>query len=134
MIGKIARELRAHAPFTAFGAFTGIIIILIIFFGGILAQVVKISPTIFFILHPAHVFLSALVTASMYKLSEPHCKILLVVIIGYVGSIGIATISDSIIPYVGELLLNLPNRGIHRKTIIDKSCGNFRCFISINKA
>lgn len=29
------------------------------------------------------------------------------------GSIGIATISDSLLPYLGETLLNLPNRGIH---------------------
>ncbi|MGB2990623.1 MAG: hypothetical protein WBC98_11775, partial [Candidatus Zixiibacteriota bacterium] len=34
-------------------------------------------------------------------------------IIGYSGSIGIATISDSIIPYLGEVLLGMPNRGIH---------------------
>ncbi len=33
--------------------------------------------------------------------------------IGYIGSIGIATLSDSIIPYLGELLLKLPNKDIH---------------------
>jgi hypothetical protein len=33
--------------------------------------------------------------------------------IGYTGSIGIATISDSLIPYLGEALLLMPNRGIH---------------------
>jgi hypothetical protein len=33
--------------------------------------------------------------------------------IGYLGSIGIATISDSIIPYFGEIVLGMPNRGIH---------------------
>jgi hypothetical protein len=30
-----------------------------------------------------------------------------------VGSVGIATISDCVIPYVGETLLELPNRGVH---------------------
>jgi len=34
-------------------------------------------------------------------------------LIGYTGSVGIATLSDSIIPFVGESLLNLPNKGIH---------------------
>ena len=34
-------------------------------------------------------------------------------IIGYISSIGIATISDSIIPYFGEVMLRMPNRGIH---------------------
>ena len=41
------------------------------------------------------------------------CNIWVLLVIGYVGSIGIATISDSLIPYLGETLLNLPNRGIH---------------------
>jgi len=34
-------------------------------------------------------------------------------VIGYLGSVGIATLSDCVIPYVGELLLDLPNRGVH---------------------
>ncbi|MBP7089034.1 MAG: hypothetical protein KBB01_07055, partial [Candidatus Omnitrophica bacterium] len=34
-------------------------------------------------------------------------------IIGYMGSIGIATISDSIIPYLGEILLRMPKREMH---------------------
>jgi len=34
-------------------------------------------------------------------------------IIGYIGSIGIATISDSLIPYLAEFLLRMPKRAIH---------------------
>ena len=34
-------------------------------------------------------------------------------LVGYVGSIGIATLSDCIIPYVGERLLGMPNPGPH---------------------
>ena len=60
---KIAfRELRYHAPFTFFGAAMGIIAI--IFFQKIPHQ---LSLKIFYILHPMHVLLSALVTASMYE-------------------------------------------------------------------
>ena len=73
----------------------------------------EISYNIFYILHPGHVALSALVTASIYKLHIYKSKLWSIIIIGYVGSIGIATLSDSIIPYFGEVLLNLPNRGIH---------------------
>ena len=40
-------------------------------------------------------------------------NLLLLILIGYIGSIGIATLSDSIIPYLGEILLDLPNKGIH---------------------
>lgn len=35
------------------------------------------------------------------------------VVVGYFGSIGIATLSDCIIPFIGETLLELPNRGLH---------------------
>ena len=72
---------------------------------------------IFYILHPAHVVLSALVTASMYELHRKKpgggSFLFKVFLVGYTGSIGIATLSDSIIPYLGEVLLSLPNREIH---------------------
>ena len=41
------------------------------------------------------------------------CNLWILLAIGYLGSIGIATLSDSLIPYLGELLLDLPNRGLH---------------------
>jgi hypothetical protein len=34
-------------------------------------------------------------------------------LIGYIGSVGIATLSDSFIPYLGEWILDFPNRGLH---------------------
>lgn len=83
----------------------------------------KISYSIFYLLHPLHVILSALVTASLYKLHtcqnfsgqciKGKCNFWILLFIGYLGSVGIATLSDSIIPYLGEILLNMPNRGIH---------------------
>jgi len=33
--------------------------------------------------------------------------------IGYAGSIGIATLSDSLMPYLGEVILKMPHRHIH---------------------
>ena len=110
---QIVKELRDHAPFTIFGVLTGIIIM--IFLQKIPS---KLSYNIFYILHPIHIILSALVTASMYKLHKcgrmrRKCNIWVLLLIGYVGSIGIATVSDSLIPYLGEVLLRMPNRGIH---------------------
>ena len=109
----IAKELRDHAPFTIFGAITGVIIMII--FQKIPS---KVSYNLFYILHPIHVLLSALVTASMYELHKcgrlgVKCNLWILLVIGYVGSVGIATISDSLIPYLGEVLLRMPNRGIH---------------------
>ncbi|MBU1854039.1 MAG: hypothetical protein KJ957_08380, partial [Candidatus Omnitrophica bacterium] len=117
-VKQISRELKDHAPFTFFGAITGIIVM--VFFQKMPS---KLSYDVFYVLHPIHVLLSALVTASMFKLHEcgcisakclrGKCNFWVLLIIGYAGSVGIATISDSLIPYLGETLFNMPNRGIH---------------------
>ena len=78
----------------------------------------KASYNVFYIFHPAHVLLSALATASMYQLHKcpverKRCSLLILLIIGYLGSIGIATLSDSVIPYFGEALLKMPHREVH---------------------
>ena len=105
----IANELRIHAPFTAFGTVTGIVIMAVV----IHARMPKeISSALFWTFHPLHVFLSALVTAGMYR-RHGAGGVWRTLLIGYLGSIGIATLSDSIIPYVGEVLLDLPHRGMH---------------------
>ncbi len=112
MLRRITNELREHAPFTTFGAVTGVIIIVIIVFSNVLPQVNQVSYPVFYTLHPAHVVLSALVTTAMYK-KYGNGKIWMTILIGYFGAIGIATLSDSVIPYLGEVLLDLPNKGIH---------------------
>jgi len=99
----IAKELKRHGTFTAFGAATGIIIMAIIVFGDVPP---KISYTLFYILHPIHVILSALVTTAIYKLYT-RGKLWVAILIGYTGSIGIATLSDAIIPYIGAHLLGI---------------------------
>jgi len=112
MIRRIFGELAHHVPFTASGAVSGVIIMLIMVSGDVLPQVASVSYTVFYILHPAHVVLSALVTTAMYK-KYGNGKIWAAILIGYFGSIGIATLSDSVIPYLGEILLGLENRGAH---------------------
>ncbi|MEA3492989.1 MAG: hypothetical protein U9R38_01230 [Candidatus Margulisiibacteriota bacterium] len=113
MLKRIVKELERHAPFTTFGALTGIVVMLLFY-----RLPEGLSFQVFYVLHPLHVVLSALVTASMYEhykcgILKVKCNLLTLLAIGYVGSIGIATLSDSLIPYLGEVLLNLPNREIH---------------------
>ena len=101
-IKVILDELAGHSPFTLFGAFTGIILMLV--FRNIQHET---SEILFYIFHPAHVVLSAIVTAAMFKLHTKKPKFIIVLLVGYFGSLGIATFSDSLIPYVGEILLGL---------------------------
>ena len=104
MLKRIITELKEHAPFTALGALTGIIIMAIM----VLAEVPSgISHTVFYTLHPIHIVLSALVTTAMY-VKYRQSKIWVAVLVGWTGSIGIATISDAIIPYLSGGLLNVP--------------------------
>ncbi len=97
---QVLIELKAHSPFTMFGAFTGIMLMLL--FRNISHQA---SYRLFYIFHPAHVVLSAMVTASLFRLHEKTKGFLVVLIVGYFGSVGIATLSDSILPFFGEEIL-----------------------------
>ncbi len=105
----ILRELKLHAPFTGFGTLTGIVLMLVIVKAGVSRPT---SETLFWICHPTHVFLSALVTTGMYRL-HGNKGVWKTLAIGYFGSVGIATLSDSIIPFFAEVLLDLPHRGLH---------------------
>ncbi len=102
MLKRIAQELKEHAPFTAVGALTGIAIMTIVVLGHVPSS---ISDMAFYTAHPLHVLLSALVTTAMY-MRYRKARIWEAVLIGWTGSIGIATISDAIIPYLGGRLLN----------------------------
>lgn len=95
-------ELKGHAPFTAFGAVVGIVF-MVIFRNADGAK----GHLLFTVFHPTHVVLSAIVTASMFKLHATKKHFFIVLIIGYLGSVGIATLSDIIIPHIGTVLLNL---------------------------
>ncbi len=96
----ITRELAGHAPFTAIGAILGIIMMVVVVWGVLPATV---SQAAFYILHPIHVVLSALATTGMYRLHGGKARWALP--IGYVGSVGIATMSDMILPYLGGILV-----------------------------
>ncbi len=113
MTKHIFAELREHAPFTTLGALSGIIFMFI--FRNIPD---KTAHELFYVFHPLHVLLSALATASLYRLhtcpqNKGKCNLPLLLAIGCVGSIGIATLSDSLMPYLGEVLLDMPHRQVH---------------------
>ena len=95
-------ELKGHAPFTSFGALFGIVFMLLFRNTGSAG-----IGTLFAVFHPSHVVLSAMVTTSMFKLHEARRKIILILVVGYLGSVGIATLSDIVIPHIGAKMLKL---------------------------
>jgi hypothetical protein len=99
---RILTELRQHAPFTLFGAATGILCMLL--FKSVGSEV---SHRLFQVFHPTHVVLSAVVTASLFKLYKGKVRFLSVLLVGYVGAVGIATLSDCVLPFFGESILGV---------------------------
>jgi hypothetical protein len=118
MKSMILTELKHHGPFTLVGAFLAV---------AFLFGLQRLAPdvmsteraaTLFEFSHPLHVVLSAMVTAALYKnyRGRPHhtkSGMVAVVLVGYFGSIGIATLSDCLIPYWGELLLGMEHAHMH---------------------
>jgi len=98
----IFSELRNHAPFTLFGSLTGIICMLL--FRNLAHDT---SRMVFYVFHPGHVFLSAIVIASLFQLYSGKGKFVFILLIGVIGSVGVGTVSDSLIPYAGEVVLGM---------------------------
>jgi len=104
MLKRMALELVKHAPFTLMGAVVGIIIMVIMDVSNTPSE---ISKTLFYTLHPLHIVFSALVTTAMFRLHKKS-RLWVAILIGYTGSIGVATLSDIIIPYLGGGVLDIP--------------------------
>jgi hypothetical protein len=96
----IGVELKNHLPFTLIGAATGIVFML----AG-QKWFKEEAETLFSVFHPMHVVLSAMVTASLFEIHRKVKNFFLILIIGIVGSIGVATMSDCVLPYFGESIL-----------------------------
>jgi hypothetical protein len=65
------------------------------------------SRRIFYVFHPGHVFLSAIVIASLFQLYSKKVKLIVILLVGVLGSVGVGTLSDSLIPYAGEVVLGM---------------------------
>ncbi|MEM0358619.1 MAG: hypothetical protein QXF20_03285 [Candidatus Hadarchaeales archaeon] len=98
----ILRELRHHAPFTALGALTGILLLVLT-----VELLTRMEHEhLFHFLHPLHLFLSATVTTAIYrKYGKGRGEAL---VVGFFGSVGICTLSDIFLPHLGGLVLGIP--------------------------
>ncbi|MBN1555910.1 MAG: hypothetical protein JXA11_14295 [Phycisphaerae bacterium] len=109
MLRRIVHELQHHVLFTFTGTVLGVAVLLGMVFAHVPGDV---SHRLFEVAHPLHVLLSAMVTAGMYRL-HGRGRWWATILIGYVGSIGIATLSDCVIPYVGEVLMRMEHAHPH---------------------
>jgi hypothetical protein len=135
----VLKELRHHGPFTLLGAFASVAVMMLIR---------KLAPDflsthraheLFEFTHPMHVVLSAMVTAALYRnyrAKTGHSKsgTLAVLLIGYFGSIGIATLSDSLIPFWGEKLMGMEHVHMHLGIIEMPVIINFAALFGIGFA
>lgn len=96
MLKRIGLELLHHIPFTAAGAVTGIAAMALV---TLFNTPTNVSEVLFYTFHPLHVVFSAMVTTAIFR-RHKNSKLWLAVIVGYVGSVGVATLSDAIIPYL----------------------------------
>ncbi len=102
---NLLKELKHHIPFTLSAAIIAVIIVIILYLSKF-----SMSETAFEILHPMHLFVSAIVTSALFYLYKP--KIFQALLVGISGSIIIGSLSDIIFPYLGGLILNI-NPTIH---------------------
>ena len=114
----ILKELRHHGPFTLLGALGSVAVIMLLRLWVPEFLTTDRAADLFEFTHPLHVVLSAMVTASLfrnYRARTNHSKtgVLAVIAVGYVGSIGIATLSDCLIPHWGEMLLGMEHSHMH---------------------
>lgn len=112
MKSVILKEFRHHGPFTLLGALASVAIMMLIRHVAPDFLTTHRAHELFEFTHPVHVILSAMVTAALYRnyrAKSGHSKsgTLAVILVGYFGSIGIATLSDSLIPFWGEKLMGM---------------------------
>jgi len=114
VLKHIVHELRRHSPFTLFGSLTGIVLMMVF-----RRMPHDTAHAVFYVLHPMHIFLSAMVTTAIYCQYKPKAKNIpsrkfwKVLLVGYIGSVGIGTLSDSLIPWWGERLMDMEHAEAH---------------------
>lgn len=101
LVKSVSHELKHHAPYTLLGAILGVL------FMFIFRNREKAGEYMFLVAHPGHILLSAMATAAMFKTRGSAKNFLLILIIGWVGAIGISTLSDVLIPFAGTEMFSL---------------------------
>lgn len=134
----VLKELRHHGPFTLIGALASVAVMILLRHLAPNFLSTERAESLFEFTHPMHVVLSAMVTAALYRnyRAKSHSKAgtLAVILVGYFGSIGIATLSDCLIPFWGEKLLGMEHAHAHLGIIEMPVIINFAALFGIGFA
>jgi len=103
MLRRIGRELWHHIPYTAAGAITGILAMVII---SRLNVSDNVSEALFYTFHPLHLLLSAIVTTALYR-KHRKSPFWLTIPLCYLGPVIIGTLSDAVIPFIEGNTVNI---------------------------
>ncbi len=102
-------ELGHHLPYTIFGVTMGLMLMGILTFFGILLRSEELLPQaaqeLFHVSHASHILFSAVATTAMFWKHEK--RMLKAMIVGFLGSIGICALSDTIFPTIGGNILGM---------------------------
>lgn len=108
-ITYIAVELGHHLPYTIFGVSMGLVLMGILTFIATLMHsehlLAPASTEMFHITHASHILFSAVATTAMFWKHEK--RVLKALLVGFLGSIGICALSDSVFPTIGGNLLGV---------------------------
>lgn len=103
----ILTELIHHIPFSVFGVMIGLLMMGVLTFiaeiSGHGHDLAEASMELYHVFHPSHILLSAVSATAMFMKHDGHIGKALAV--GFVGSLALCSLSDSIFPYIGGLLI-----------------------------
>jgi len=100
---EILHELKEHSPFTLAAALAGVLIMAFLL---IQKHLIPYAITFFYILHPLHIFFSAIVSSAVFYSYKKNIS--LAIIFSILIAVIIGSISDVIFPYFGSLFFNIP--------------------------
>lgn len=100
-------ELGRHLPYSIFGITVGLIAMGVLTFFAILMRSESLLPEasaeLFHVFHPAHILISSVATTAMFWKHEK--RMVKAIIVGFLGSVVICTLSDILLPYIGGAFL-----------------------------
>ena len=103
----ILTELIHHIPFSVFGVMLGLLMMGVLTFiadiSGHEQDLTEASMELYHVFHPSHILLSAVASTAMFMKHDG--QIPKAVAVGFLGSLALCSLSDSIFPFLGGLLI-----------------------------